>query len=291
MSDSILPQPNPEFFNEYTQFLRTQGKAEGTIREYLYRLNQINEEVETFFANPNLQGEKSKVAAYRSYCRFLTKRKKLLSRSDLMDILDTIKPRQRRGNNHSERKWSVPKTKWSTHIRKVPSRVGKMGVWLGFHFGLRLSEILHLRIQDINFKDQLILIRSHRKAKDQESWYPKYNRDRQIPFIKDQEDTLKRWINEIRPKDLPHNYLLWTVRGPRKDKIVQPRAFQRWCNIAGVHPHVLRYSFATHYYEISKDVKLISELLGHANVSTTSEYLQLGKKETMSKARQLFAQA
>lgn len=73
--------------------------------------------------------------------------------------------------------------------------------------------------------------------------------------------------------------------------------FQRWCREVGerlqtsksFHPHVLRYSFATHYYEVSKDVKLVSDLLGHANVSTTSEYLQLGHKETMNKARQLFA--
>ncbi|MHA2096668.1 MAG: tyrosine-type recombinase/integrase, partial [Candidatus Hodarchaeales archaeon] len=101
----------------------------------------------------------------------------------------------------------------------------------------------------------------------------------------------KRWIEEIRPKDLPHSYLLWTQRGPRKNQLVQPRAFQRWCNKAEIHPHVLRYSFATHYYNESKDVKLISELLGHSNVSTTSEYLQLGQKETMTKARKLFDQA
>ena len=38
----------------------------------------------------------------------------------------------------------------------------------------------------------------------------------------------------------------------------------------------------------SNDVKLISELLGHANVSTTTEYLQLGQKEVMKKVGSLF---
>lgn len=282
--------PKPQFFDEYTQWLQTQGRASNTIRQYIYRLKNIPDDVEAYFANPNLIGKKLKFAAYRSYLKFLTKKKKLMSKEDLLDALDTFKAPAKRGNNHSDRKWSVPKAKWATHIRQTPNRVGKMGVWLGFHFGLRLSEILHLRVQDINFKDQLILVRPHRKETGQEAWYPKYYRERQIPFTKDHEDTLKRWINEIRPKDLPHPYLLWTTRGPRKYQLVSWRTFQNWCKKAGVRPHVLRYSFATHWYEKSKDIKLISELLGHANVSTTSEYLQLGKKETMSKARSLFTQ-
>ena len=286
--------PVPEFLDEYDLWLRTQGKAEGTIREYKHKLKNIPGEAETveiYFADPNLPGKEIKFAAYRSYLTFLTKKKKLLSKEDLMDALDTFKPPKKRGNNHSDRKFSIPREKWTDKIRMVPSRVGKMGAWIGFHFGLRLSEILHLRVQDINFKDQVILIRPHRKGKGQEAWYPKYNRERQVPFTKDQSDTLKRWIDDIRHKDLPHPYLLWTQRGPRKYQIVQPRAFQRQCNRAGIHPHILRYSFATHWYNESKDVKLISELLGHSNVSTTSEYLQLGQKETMTKARALFAQS
>lgn len=284
-----LSYPKPDFLNEYSQWLRTQGITEGTIREYLYCLKLIDDEVETFFANPNLRNKRVKFAAYRSYLKFLAKKKNLLNRGELADALDTLKPPKKRGNNHSDRKWSVPKAKWAEHIRKAPNRVAKMAIFLGFHFGLRLSEILHLRIQDINFKDSLVLIRPHKKAKGQERWYPKYNRERQVPFTKEHAKVLDRWINDIRPKGLPHSYLLWTMRGPRKNHIVQNRSFQRQCNKAGLHPHVLRYSFATHYYNESKDVKLISELLGHANVSTTSEYLQLGKKETMSKARALFA--
>lgn len=285
-----MEYPIPQYFDEFSQFLRTQGKAEGTIQGYIFRLQRIDKDIEAYFANPDLRGKHNKVAAYRAYCRFLTI-KKDLKRSDLMDILDTIKPPKKRGNNHSDRKWSIPKIKWVKHIRKAPNRIAKMGMWLGFHFGLRLSEIVHLRIQDINFKDQLILIRPHIKTKNQKAWHPKYHRERQLPFTKDQEDTLKRWITKIRPIDLPHPYLLWTIKGKRKKQIVMERSFQRWCTTAGLTAHILRYSFATHYYNESKDVKLISDLLGYANVSTTSEYLQFAKKETMSKGRQLFAQA
>lgn len=280
----------PEFFDEYTQWLRTQGKAESTIREYVYVLKRIPDEVADYFANPNLKGKNMQFAAYRSYLKFLCKKKKLITRADLVDYLDMFKEPRRNRNHHSDRKWSVPKSEWGNCIRKIPQRVGKMGVWIGFNFGLRRGEILHLRIQDINFDVQEIIIRPHEKTAKQEYWTPKYNRTRQIPFTKAQAETLKKWINE-RPKDLGHNYLLWTPLGPREGLPLQPRCFHNYCKKAGIHAHVLRYSFATHWYNQSKDVKLISDLLGHSNVSVTSEYLQFGKRETMSKARQLFAQA
>ncbi|MHA1170176.1 MAG: tyrosine-type recombinase/integrase, partial [Candidatus Hodarchaeales archaeon] len=175
--------------------------------------------------------------------------------------------------------------KWGEYISKGSNKIAKMGIWMGFQFGLRLGEIIHLRIQDIDFDKQEIYIRPHRKGKNQRAWNPKYNRERQVPFTKDQAAIFKRWIHEVRP-ELNHSYLLWT---PTSKQPLHPRNFQRWCMKANLHAHVLRYSFATHYYNQTKDVKLISELLGHSSVSTTSEYLCLSQQKVMEKARAAFA--
>lgn len=287
----MMDYPKPQYLKEYATFLRTQGKAEGTIREYLYNLGNIPEHVETYFSDPNLLGRKLKVVAYRSYLQFLAKKKNELSREDLMNALDTIKPIKRRGNGNSKKGKAYPKDEWQKLIRKTPTRVGKFGVYLGFHFGLRLGEIIHLRIQDLDFKEKEILIRPHKKSKRCEPWTPKYNRERTIPFTSDQEETFKRWINEIRPKDLPNDYLLWTMKGPRTGEILIERSFQRWVNIAGLSAHDLRRSFATHWYEETKDIKFVCDMLGHANVSTTSDYLCLGQKESINKARKYFEQS
>lgn len=166
-----------------------------------------------------------------------------------------------------------------------------MGICLGFNFGLRLSEIIHLRVQDIDFSNQEVNIQIHKKAKNQEAWWPKSNRPRQVPFTKAQGEILGRWI-ERRPKELEHPYLLWTMGKQSRTKFcsVKSRTFQRWTMLTHpkLKPHVLRYSFATHYYNQSKDIKLISLLLGHANVATTSEYLAFSHEDTMKKGRALF---
>lgn len=89
-----------------------------------------------------------------------------------------------------------------------------------------------------------------------------------------------------RPKKLTYPYVLWH---PNDDsQMLNYDTVYYFIRMVGVTPHILRYSFATHYYEVSKDIKLISELLGHASVAITSEYLCLGHDETMRKARQLF---
>ncbi len=290
-----FPSVQSELLVEFKSYLQLQVLAERTIKSYSGVLKSFDADVEAYLGNPNLRAVKMKYAAYRAYLQFLGIKKKRIDRRDLADMLNSLKPKKKGGNNQ-RLKQAYPKSQWREIIRKTPTCVGKMGVWFGLEFGLRLNEITHLRVQDVYDQKRKkvlseLLIRKHQQTSNQEAWWPKYNNKRELPIAKNQVRVIKRWIEEVRPKDLAHPYLLWTERGPRKHQLLKDRSFQRWCNLAGVRPHELRYSFATHYYNESKDVKLISDLLGHANVSTTSEYLQFGKKETMSKARALFAQS
>ena len=274
--------PDIDLFNEYKDFQISQGKSPNTIEQYISNLKLIPQNVDRFFSNRSLANRRLKIFAYRSYYEFLYIKKEMISREDYYKMRESIKPIKRRGNHISDRKWSIPNTKWNDYIKQAPNQVAKMGIWIGFNFGLRLDEIIHLRVQDIDFEKGYILIREHKKRKNQESWFPKYNRSRQINILNDKQlNTLKRWITEIRPKDLKHDYVLWT---PRSGNIVGDRNFQRYCNKVKLNPHILRYSFATHLYEVSKDISFVSKLLGHSKVSTTSDYLQLGEEETKKKA-------
>ena len=80
--------PNPKYLDEYTQWLQLKGLSKNTIKGYTNLLALIPEDVESYFANPHLKSKKSKVWVYRCYLRFLCRKKKLLSRRDLLDALD-----------------------------------------------------------------------------------------------------------------------------------------------------------------------------------------------------------
>ncbi|MFX0125771.1 MAG: hypothetical protein ACFFAE_19270, partial [Candidatus Hodarchaeota archaeon] len=71
--------------------LQFQGVTQGTIDNYLYLLAKIPHDVDDYFANQNLKGRKMKIYAYRSYLKFLCKKKRLISRGDMLEALDTFK--------------------------------------------------------------------------------------------------------------------------------------------------------------------------------------------------------
>jgi integrase len=278
------PQPNPTFLEGYKDWSRLTGHSENTIKCYSYSLRNIPENVDAYFSNKQLKGRRMKISAYRSYLNFLADEMDLLTLEQLTKILRKFKYPKRRGNNHSERKWSIPREEWTKYIKMAPHHIAKMGMWLGFQFGLRNGEIVHLRVNDISFENEEIIIRPRPKTHNTVAWVPKHNRTRTIPFVTKHAQVLERWINETRPKELGHYYLLWTPRNYNK---VSEKNFWNWVKKVGANPHILRYSFATNLYEVTKDIKLVSDLLGHANVSITSDYLQLGHKQTMRKAREV----
>jgi len=288
MSD--LDYPKVAYLDEYSNYLKTKGRAPRTIECYIQYLKNIPAEVEEYFS-ADLPNEMNVIPAYRSYLEFLCKKKRLITRGEFEDLKDNIKvPKKNSNNKHSERKFSVPENEWGNTIRQIPESVYKMGAWLGFHFGLRLGEICHLRVQDIDFSGEQVIIQSRRKQGHQVKWSAKYNKDRQIHFTnKSQAVTLKKWIDSI-PEWVKTPYLLWTISGPRKGLILQDKAFYKNLRKAKsegrkLRPHVLRYSFATHWYEKTKDIKFVSDMLGHSNVAMTSTYLCVGQKETKAKAK------
>ncbi|HCL99273.1 MAG TPA: recombinase XerC, partial [Fervidobacterium sp.] len=69
------------------------------------------------------------------------------------------------------------------------------------------------------------------------------------------------------------------------------RIVKRAANRAGImkdiHPHTLRHSFATHLIMNNVNVKIVQELLGHSNLSTTSIYLHVADKEKFDAVKRL----
>ena len=153
--------------------------------------------------------------------------------------------------------------------------------------GLRISEAVGLDRDDLSLEDALVRV------------VGKGDRERQVPVGEVAIGWLRRYINEVRPawlapaaQPLPHGGPIFlSVRGDRLDR---RRAWEMLVSTArsaglqnGVSPHTLRHSFATHLLEGGADLRIVQELLGHANISTTQLYTHL----TGERIRDVYARA
>ena len=220
---------------EYIEWMRDQQKSVRTIQNYCYELKKFPDSLEEQRKFIRLNREKKMlIFAFRSYLRFL-KEKKVLNREELLELLDTIKPPKIRGEARNRKKGkSYHRNEWSEITRSGPNRMAKFGIWIGFHFGLRLSEIVHLRIQDIDLEKMTIKITGKGRIKEEievvkghtisYTWHPKHFKERVVSInSKEQVKVFERWFQD-RDKAVIHDYILWS---PRTLGRLTDRTFQR----------------------------------------------------------------
>lgn len=141
-------------------------------------------------------------------------------------------------------------------------------VELFYSSGLRLSELVGLNIEDIDFSDGLIVVTG------------KGNKQRTLPVGKHAVIALKIWLKaRTEYCDKTEVALFISTRKKR----ISTRSVQVRLNVLSqsqtmdqpIHPHMLRHSFASHMLESSGDLRLVQELLGHADIATTQIYTHL----------------
>jgi integrase/recombinase XerD len=138
---------------------------------------------------------------------------------------------------------------------------------LAYASGLRLSELRNLRLEQLHLEAGFINV------------IGKGNKERVVPVGSKAINALNRFIEVGRPKLVtprsPANVFL-TKRGTPFASVTMWLRIKRRVRRAGVTrnvtPHMLRHSFATHLLEHGADLRVIQELLGHANISTTEVY-------------------
>lgn len=154
-------------------------------------------------------------------------------------------------------------------IATIPNLKHKACVALLYSAGLRVSEMRHLRYEDISRKDMRIYIRPSKSRSD-----------RYAILSKNALDILtKYWLSFGRPKE-------WLFPGLKADQPIVSFTVSRFitdhCHFLGwdkpVTAHMLRHSFSTHLYEQGYDLLTIQKLLGHKSASSSLVYVHLGTK-------------
>ncbi|MAQ47601.1 MAG: tyrosine recombinase XerD [Flavobacteriales bacterium] len=140
--------------------------------------------------------------------------------------------------------------------------------------GLRVSELISLQISNIEYDDNIIKVMG------------KGNKQRITPLSKTLKKYLKNYIQYIRSKQKPNKENMDIVFLNRRNKKISRvmifNIIKQQANLAGikknVSPHTLRHSFATHLVEGGADLRVVQEMLGHANITTTEIYTHLNNQ-------------
>ena len=153
-------------------------------------------------------------------------------------------------------------------IKSCENKKSKLMISLLYACGMRVSELVNLKCDDLEFEDNIGQIRQGKGKKDRIFNIPK--------FLK--EDLQKQ---SEKQKSFGNIYL-FSNKKPQTTRNIQ-KIVSNIARKAGiqkeVHPHTLRHSFATHLLEDGVDIRKIQELLGHSNLATTQIYTHVSTEE------------
>ena len=238
------------------------------------------------FARDQLDLRRIDHIAIRSYLAHLARKK--LSRSSIARHLSALRSffkylmreeivdaNPARGVATPRREKHLPSVLQASDIAvllEAPDLSSALGIrdraWLELLYasGLRISELVGIDLDDIELRARLVKVRG------------KGAKERIVPFGTKAEEAIRAYLR-VRNGSDDETALFVNYRGERITTRSVRRLFNGYVREAslraGVSPHTLRHSFATHLLNAGADLRAIQELLGHASLSTTQKYTHL----------------
>ncbi len=274
-----------------TEFLRylliDKGYSENTIESYKRDLDKFleynkntsidnisNEDLKKYikYLNDNGLNEKSiarNISSLKSFYKFLVISKYVFSNTSDSLYLPKIKK-------------SLPSTLTEEEVTSLLdidltdnfSYRNKAMLELLYATGLRVSELINLKLQDVDFSQDIIRT------------FGKGSKERIIPLGDYAKEYLEKYIYEYRSSMLKrenNEYIFLNNHGKQMTrqgffKIIKKIAKEKGIN-KELSPHTLRHSFASHLLKYGADLRTIQELLGHSDISTTQIYTHITNEE------------
>lgn len=139
--------------------------------------------------------------------------------------------------------------------------------------GLRVSELINLKISDLFLKEEVIRV------------FGKGSKERIVPIGSSAITWIENYLLKSRPllekKSKSENILLLNNRGTKLSRMGVWKIIDKHTKTTSikkdVHPHTFRHSFATHLLEGGADLRAVQEMLGHADISTTQIYTHIDR--------------
>lgn len=278
--------------------LNNQSDRNKVLEEYLIYINNVknysqntiksyNSDIKHYFENTESVGE------FSSYLKHLNKNKysktsinrKITSiRTFLSWAVDNnyFNQNQIKIVNNLKVEKKLPNVLTSSYINRLLDNLpessekdirDKAILELMYSSGLRVSEVSNLTSNSINKNNSIRVL-------------GKGSKERVLPMTKRAYVSTKKYMETSRSKfenDKSKNYLFLGVRGGQ----LSDREIRRIVKFrTGTFPHSIRHTFATHLLEGGADLRIVQELLGHNDPSTTQIYTHVSKKQLQKKYKQ-----
>ncbi|MCL5795841.1 MAG: tyrosine-type recombinase/integrase [Patescibacteria group bacterium] len=181
---------------------------------------------------------------------------------------EVLKNHQKINIRHSKKTLKIPVILSREEIAKIIAGINnkkhQLIISLTYGAGLRVSEIINLKVKDINFGELTIHLKEAKGKKDRITVFPEKLRESlgQMISFKDKNDNV--FESERGGKLSERSIQKVFENALKKAKIMKGATF-----------HSLRHSFATHLLENGVDVRYVQELLGHVNIRTTQIYTKV----------------
>lgn len=277
---------------DYLHYLKVErGLSENTINSYgidlklfleylreneIPSFKQVNKEVIVNYMQAEKNNNKANssilrsVSSLRKFFQYLAQEK--IIEKDPMLLIDTPKKKQHLPQVLT--KEEVEKLLHSPNTGQVLGLRDRAMLELMYATGLRISEIINLKLEDLHLTIGTL------------QTLGKGHKERIVPVGDEAIKWINRYLEEARPKLLKQkrsNYLFLNFRGNNLTRQGVWKNLKAEVRKAGIQknitPHTLRHSFATHILENGADLRIVQELLGHADISTTQIYTHLSNKQ------------
>jgi site-specific recombinase XerD len=276
-SEQFLTQPlsreNLQAFQRYQALLELKGYSPSTIRtycgEFYLLLRLLKEKSVTTLTKENVQ----------AYLLWLL-RKKRYSAVHLHSAINALKFFFEQVQGRTKEFYDLPRPQKPRRLpivlaeqevtkllQQTQNLKHKAMLMAAYSAGLRVSELVKLKLHDIDSKRMLIHIREAKGMKD-----------RLVPLSEVLLYTLREYVKVYRPKEYlfeGDNGGMYAARSAQK-VLHQAKKRARITKKGSVH--CLRHSYATHLLEGGTDIRFIQQLLGHGSIKTTLRYTQVSQR-------------
>lgn len=168
----------------------------------------------------------------------------------------------------SRNKYALPRYITATEVKEMiastPNRKHACIIKMLYGCGLRLNELLHLKLSDINSERMLVHVRNSNG-----------NKDRVVMLAPALLEDLRNYFKAYHPKVYLFEGQSGGMYSEKSVQNIVKTAAAKAGITKQVTPHVLRHSFATHLLENGTDIRYIQQLLGHGSVKTTEIYTHI----------------